>query len=451
MQSVEHLPRELRRFVLLLRIEHGVHRRHYVVACPQFEHDRLLFPPRDVAVVCHSDTELRFTSVGKGQGMLDRSAAQGHGRSEAYVVTSGASWILWSVAERVIRFRVRTILAVFGIAIAVWALLHVVSVARHVLVWVIISIFLALAINPLVEWLQRRGIRRRGLATSAAFTLVLLAVAAVGALFIPTLVDNVNKFVDALPGYVDDLTKGKGRLGFLETKYHVVEKIREQIENGGAKRLLGLSGAAVSITKGVINIVVGTITVVFLTFFMLLEGPAWIERLYGLLSPESQPRWRAVGRDIYRQIGGYVTGNLVISLIAGTLTTLVLLVVGVPYAVALGLIVALLDLVPLAGATIAGIIIATVAFLHTIVAGIVVVAFFILYQQLENHVLQPVVYRRTVSLSPLVILVAVLIGAEVAGVLGALAAIPVAGAIQVLVRDFLRARRERAIEKPLVT
>jgi len=383
--------------------------------------------------------------------MLDRSAAQGHGRSEAYVVTSGASWILWSVAERVIRFRVRTILAVFGIAIAVWALLHVVSVARHVLVWVIISIFLALAINPLVEWLQRRGIRRRGLATSAAFTLVLLAVAAVGALFIPTLVDNVNKFVDALPGYVDDLTKGKGRLGFLETKYHVVEKIREQIENGGAKRLLGLSGAAVSITKGVINIVVGTITVVFLTFFMLLEGPAWIERLYGLLSPESQPRWRAVGRDIYRQIGGYVTGNLVISLIAGTLTTLVLLVVGVPYAVALGLIVALLDLVPLAGATIAGIIIATVAFLHTIVAGIVVVAFFILYQQLENHVLQPVVYRRTVSLSPLVILVAVLIGAEVAGVLGALAAIPVAGAIQVLVRDFLRARRERAIEKPLVT
>ncbi len=395
--------------------------------------------------------ELRLSSIRKGQGVLDRSAAQRHGRSEAYVVTSGASWILWSVAERVIRFRVRTILAVLGIAIAVWALLHIVSVARHVLVWVIISIFLALAINPLVEWLQRRGIRRRGLATSAAFTLVLLAVAAVGALFIPTLVDNVNKFVDALPGYVDDLTKGKGRLGFLETKYHVVEKIREQIHDGGAKRLLGLSGAAVSITKGVINIVVGTITVVFLTFFMLLEGPAWIERLYGLLSPESQPRWRAVGRDIYRQIGGYVTGNLVISLIAGTLTTLVLLVLGVPYAVALGLIVALLDLVPLAGATIAGIIIATVAFLHTIVAGIVVVAFFILYQQLENHVLQPVVYRRTVSLSPLVILVAVLIGAEVAGVLGALAAIPVAGAIQVLVRDFLRARRERAIEKPAIT
>jgi predicted PurR-regulated permease PerM len=359
--------------------------------------------------------------------------------------------MLSAVAERVIRFRVRTILAIFGLAIAVWALLHIVLVARQVLVWIVISIFLALAINPLVEWLQRRGIKRRGLATSAAFTLVLLGVVAVGALFIPTLVDNVNKFVDAVPGYVDDLTNGKGRLGFLETKYHVVEKIREQVQNGGAKKLLGLSGAAVSVTKGVINIVIGTLTVIFLTFFMLLEGPTWIERLYGLLSPESQPRWRAVGRDIYKQIGGYVTGNLVISLIAGALTTFVLLILGVPYAVALGLIVALLDLIPLAGATIAAVIIAAVAFLHTIVAGIVVIVFFVVYQQLENHVLQPLVYRRTVAISPLVILIAVLVGAEVAGVLGALAAIPVAGAIQVLVVDFLRARRERAIETPVIT
>jgi predicted PurR-regulated permease PerM len=359
--------------------------------------------------------------------------------------------MLPAVAERVIRFRVLTVLAVFGLAIGVWALLHLVLVARHVLVWIVISLFLALAINPLVDWLQRRGIHRRGLAATVAFLMVLLGIAAIGALFIPTLVDNVNKFVDAVPGYVDDITKGRGRLGFLETKYHVVEKIREQIDNGGAKRVLGLSGAAVSVTKGVVNIVIGAITITFLTFFMVLEGPAWVERFYGLLSPESQPRWRMVGRDIYKQVGGYVTGNLVISVIAGTLTTLVLLILGVPYAVALGLIVALLDLIPLAGATIAAIIIASVAFLHTIVAGIIVVVFFVVYQQIENHVLQPLVYRRTVALSPLVILISILIGAEVAGVLGALAAIPVAGGIQVLVVDFLRARRERAIEKPVVT
>ena len=260
----------------------------------------------------------------------------------------------------------------------------------------------------------------------------------------------MNKFVDAVPGYIDDVTKGRGRLGFLETKYHVVEKVREQIDNGGAKRLLGLSGAAVSITKGVVNIVIGTITIIVPDLLHAAGGPGLGRAV--LRPPARRSRSRAGARSgatSTEQIGGYVTGNLVISLIAGTLTTIVLLILGVPYAVALGLIVAILDLIPLAGATIAAIIIGAVAFLHTIVAGIVVVVFFVIYQQVENHILQPLVYSRTVALSPLVILISVLIGAEVAGVLGALAAIPVAGAIQVLIVDFLRARRERAIEKPV--
>ena len=154
-----------------------------------------------------------------------------------------------------------------------------------------------------------------------------------------------------------------------------------------------------------------------------------------------QPRWRAIGRDVYRTVGGYVTGNLLISLIAGTLTTIVLLALGVPFAVALGVIVAILDLIPLAGATIAAILIGTVAFLHSITAGIIVVVFFIVYQQLENHFLQPVIYGRTVQLSPLAVLVAVLIGAELAGILGALGAIPVAGAIQVILIDWQKHRK----------
>jgi predicted PurR-regulated permease PerM len=355
------------------------------------------------------------------------------------------------LAERIVHFRVRTVLAVLGLIISVWALLHIISIARHVIVWILIAIFLAMAINPLVELLQRRGVRGRGFASGLACLLVLAGIVAIGALFVPTLVDNVNKFVDAVPGYVDDVTKGRGRLGFLETKYHVVEKVKDFVQSGGARKLLGLSGAAISVTKGVLNIVVGIVTVAFLTFFMLLEGPQWVERLYSLLPIESQPRWRRVGHDIYGTVGGYVTGNLAISLIAGTLTTLVLLVMGVPYAVALGLIVAVLDLIPLAGATIAAIIIGAVAFLHTIVAGIVVVIFFVIYQQVENHLLQPLVYGRTVALSPLAVLISVLVGAEIAGILGALAAIPVAGALQVLIVDHLRYRREQAIETPAVT
>jgi predicted PurR-regulated permease PerM len=347
------------------------------------------------------------------------------------------------VPERLVRFPVRTVLAVLGTIVAVAVVLEVIWISRHVIVWILISLFLALAMNPAVEFFQRRGIRRRGLAAAITYVLVLGALAAIGALFIPTVVHQVTEFAHKVPDYVQDVTEGKGRLGFLQTKYHIADRIRDAVQDGGVKRVLGLSGTALAITKSVITIVVGIVTIAFLTFFMLLEGPKWMDRFYGLLPEESRPRWRNVGNEIYRTVGGYVTGNLLISLIAGGLTTLVLLIVGVPYAVALGLLVAILDLIPLAGATLALIVVGTVAFLHSVPAGIVVVVFFVVYQQVENHLLQPLVYGRTVQLSPLVVLIAVLIGAELAGILGALGAIPVAGAIQVLVVDWLGHRRER--------
>jgi predicted PurR-regulated permease PerM len=275
---------------------------------------------------------------------------------------------------------------------------------------------------------------------------VLIVVVAVGASFLPKLIDEVNGFVQALPDYVHDLTHGRGRLGFLERKYHVVEKVREQVKEGGATKVLGLSGAALSVTKSIITIIAATVTIVFLTFFMLLEGRMWVERVYSLFPEHSQARWRKVGDDIYKTVGGYVTGNIVISLIAGTSATLVLLIMGVPYAVALGLLVAMLDLIPLAGATVAGIIVVLVAFLHSVQAGVVLAIFVIVYQQVENHFLQPVIYGRTVQLSPLAVLVSVLVGAELAGILGALAAIPVAGSLQVIVRDQFAARRGRVLE-----
>jgi predicted PurR-regulated permease PerM len=346
------------------------------------------------------------------------------------------------VEERVVRFRATTILAVLGIAIAVALLLEVVWIARQVLVWILIAIFLALALNPAVDWFQRHGIKRRGLATGVTFILVLAGIAALGALFVPTLVDEVNGFVKALPGYVDDITHRRGRLGFLESKYHVTERVRNAVESGGASGVLGLTGTALAITRGIITAIVATVTIIFMTFFMLLEGPIWMERIYALLPAKSRDRWRDIGHQIYRTVGGYVTGNLFISIIAGSASTLVLLLLGVPYAVALGLLVGILDLIPLAGATIAAIIVVTVGVLHTLVAGIILAVFFVVYQQVENHLIQPVVYSRTVQLSPLAVLISVLIGAELAGVLGALAAIPIAGTIQVLLRAWLEQRRK---------
>ena len=348
--------------------------------------------------------------------------------------------------ERFVYFRPRSVLTVLLVVLAFAVALEVIWLSRQVITWVLVALFLALALNPAVEWLVDHGVKRRGAAVGITMLGAALFVIGIGAIFVPTVVHQVNEFVNAIPGYVDDITKGRGRLGFLETKYHVVEKVKDAVNTGGARKVLGLSGTALSLTKSIITIIVATLTIVVMTIFMLLEGPSWVERFFGLLPDEQQTRWRSVGYDIYRTVGGYVTGNLVISLIAGVTTTVLLVALGVPFAVALGLVVALLDLIPLAGATVAAIIVCTVAFLHTLPAGIICVVFFVVYQQIENHFLQPVIYGRTVQLSPLAVLIAVLIGAQIAGILGALGAIPVAGSIQVVLRDWLSRREGRIVE-----
>ena len=346
--------------------------------------------------------------------------------------------------ERIVRIRPTTVLTVLGLTFGFLLLLYVTWIARQVLTWTLVAVFLALALNPAVEFFQRRGLKRRGISAAVTFLLAIGAIVALFSLFVPTLVNEARGFADALPGYINDVSAGRGPLGRLADRYEIEARVREAVNNGGAESLLGFSGTALAVTKGVLTFVVALVTITFMTFFMLLEGPAWMERFYSLLPEGSRGRWEKVGNQIYRTIGGYVTGNLLISVIAGIASTLILLILGVPYAVALGLLVAILDLIPLAGATLAAIIVTTVAFLHSIPAGIIVLVFFVVYQQVENHVLQPLVYSRTVQLSPLAILISVLIGAKIAGVLGALAAIPVAGAIQVLLLTWLELRRERA-------
>jgi predicted PurR-regulated permease PerM len=354
------------------------------------------------------------------------------------------------IPERAIRFPVRTVFVVLGIIIGVFALLQVLLVTRQVLTWILVALFLAIALNPAVDWLQEHGIRRRGYAVALTSLGVAGVIGLIGWLVIPQLVDQVNEFAQKVPDYIDDLTKGRGRFGFLETKYHIVERIREAVAEGGASKVFGLSGTAISITKGVLTMVAAVITIIALTYFMLLEGPTWLNRFYSLFSPPTERRLRGIFGDIAKAVGGYVTGNLFISVVAGITSGVMLWIVGVEFALALGLLVALLDLVPLVGATIAAIVVTTVTFLSTdgIWPGLIILIFFIVYQQIENHLLQPLVYGRTVQLSPLIVLMAVLIGASLAGVLGALGAIPIAGTIQVLVLDWLKHRKGGSQQGP---
>ncbi|HEX2287154.1 MAG TPA: AI-2E family transporter, partial [Gaiellaceae bacterium] len=174
--------------------------------------------------------------------------------------------------ERVVTFRPRTILNVIGIVLAVAAVLALVWAARQVLTWIVIAVFLSLALNPAVEFFQRQGLARRGAATAVTVLLALGAIVGLGWLFIPTLVDEGRGFADALPGYVNDVSEGRGPLGRLAERYELEQRVREAIEReGGAERLLGLSGTAIAVTRGVLTFIVAIVTIAFMTFFMLLE------------------------------------------------------------------------------------------------------------------------------------------------------------------------------------
>ena len=344
--------------------------------------------------------------------------------------------------ERVVYLRPRTVLVVLGILLATFALLAFVYLAWHVITWILIAVFLTLALNPAVESLERRGLRR-GYAAAVVFLLTVAALTGLGFLLIPPLVEQIRDFIEYVPQIVEDITAGRGPFGFLETEYQIVDRVRDAIETQGVGGVLGLTGAGLAVARGVVTAIVGIVTIAFLTFFMLLDGRRLVQRFYDFLPETARPRWQRVGSEIYRTVGGYVTGNIAISVIAGITSAVALFVLGSDYAIALAVLVAVLDLIPLAGATLAAILVSTVVFVELgWIRGLIIIAFFLVYQQLENHVLQPVIYGRTVALSPLVVLISVLIGAELAGILGALAAIPVAGIVQAVGRELLRYRRE---------
>jgi predicted PurR-regulated permease PerM len=278
-------------------------------------------------------------------------------------------------------------------------------------------------------------------------TVCLAAVAVVSLLawaLIPPLVRQTTELIQATPDALDDITRGRGPLGFLQSDYGLADRVRDALKDQSGEGLLGFTSPALGVVRGIVTALVATVTISFLVFFLLREGRRWVDAGLDLVPAASRPRWERVLAGVTRTVRGYVTGNLLISLIAGIVSFVTLVATGVPYALPLSVLVAVLDLIPLVGATLATVVVAAVALGQGLVPCLVVLAVFIVYQQLENHLLQPVVYGRTVQLSPLMILIAVLIGAEIAGIIGALLAVPIAGSIQVVLVELISARRERA-------
>lgn len=323
-------------------------------------------------------------------------------------------------------------------AVGVWVLLE----AWQVITWIVIAIFLAIALTPAVDALERRG-----LPNGVAVPVVCLgALAVVGLLawaFIPPLVEQTTELIEAAPGAIDDITRGRGPLGFLQTEYGLADRAREALETRTGDGALGFSSPALGFIRGILTVVVATVTIFFLVFFLLREGRRWVDAGVDLLPVARRARWERVLAGVTRTIRGYVMGNLLISLIAGLVSFATLTAVGVPYALPLSVLVAVLDLIPLVGATLATVLVAAVALGEGLVPCLIVLAVLVAYQQIENHLLQPLVYGRTVQLSPLMVLIAILIGGQIAGIIGALLAIPIAGSIQVVVVELIAARRER--------
>ncbi len=324
----------------------------------------------------------------------------------------------------------RTILRIIVLVLLTIAAVDLLAHVGRILIWIATSLFLAVALQPAVRLAERR--MPHALAVFAVFGGLLVIVVAFLALLIIPIATQVDDLRSAAPGYINDLRHNE-TINNLNTRYHLVKKAEEAANAYPSKAF----GALSAIVSGV----VATITVLFLTLFLLLELPALTQGLLRFVPEHRAEQIRKIGGDINRNVAGYVLGNLIISVIAGIVIGISLWILGVPYALALAVLMAVFDLVPLVGATVGALAAIGVAFAtQGLTAGIVMIVVNVVYQQIENHILQPIVYRRTVQLSAFLILIAVLIGAELLGVLGALIAIPVAGSLQLLFRELAEQR-----------
>jgi predicted PurR-regulated permease PerM len=309
---------------------------------------------------------------------------------------------------------------------------------RDVIVWILAAAFLAIALNPLVERLEPR-IGRRPAAT-VVFAGFLIGFVAIVAAFVAPFVTQVDELSTAVPKAIAEAKKNS-TVKRLDNKFHIAKHAQEHLDTlptvvfGAASRVLG---GAVAVS-----------TVFFLTLFLLYELPGIARVALAQIPPERRPRALAAAHHLNRNIGGYVAGNLVISVICGAVTTLSLFALSVPYSLALGVFMAVFDIIPLVGATIGSFVVIAAGFIFVDVrAGVILFIIVNVYQQVENHILQPLIYGRTVQIPSLTVLIAVICGGAVLGLIGALLAIPIAATIQTVAGELLEERAERIEAAP---
>jgi predicted PurR-regulated permease PerM len=316
---------------------------------------------------------------------------------------------------------------------------------RDVILLLLVAGFIALILNPLVLVLQRYVVRRRGLAVLVVTLVGLVMFMGLAVAFGWPLVNATTHLANQLPSYVASAEHGKGWYGKLAQRYHV----QQWVTNNAPKLVTfaqDISKPALTVGKGALSLLVELTTIFILVLLLLLEGPRLRRGCLGLLAPGQAAEVSQVASEVNRAVVGYMVGNFLTSLICGLVVFFTLLTLGVPFPGLWALWVALVDFLPMIGGALAGIPTVLFAFTQSVTAGVVTLIVFLVYTQIENHVLNPVIMSKTVRISPLLVLISVLVGASVGswigglfgGFVAALLAIPAAGALQVIVREAWR-------------
>jgi predicted PurR-regulated permease PerM len=360
---------------------------------------------------------------------------------------------LWRLAESK-GIPLRAILATIAAVVLAYLAGKVIDRLRGVILLLVVAGFIALLLNPLVVVLQR-PLRRRGFAVSLV---TLLSVAAFGGLafaFGYPLINGLSHLASALPTYVSNAEHGQGLVGGLVTKYHLQTWV---VKNAPKLVVYGrdLANPALSLGKGAVSILFELFTIFVLVVLLLLEGPKLRLGLLGLMMPRRAARYSAVAREVNRSVTGYMLGNFATSVIAGVVVLVTLLALGVPFPFLWALWVALVDFLPMIGGALAGIPVVLFALTQGVEAGLITLVMFLIYTQVENHILNPVIMSRTVKINPLLVLISILVGASIGswiggffgGFVAALLSIPVAGAMHVIVHEVWQATGAAAADEP---
>ena len=333
----------------------------------------------------------------------------------------------------------RTIVATIGL-VAVAALLAVVMyITSRVVIWILVAGFFAVVLARPVRWLEHRFGLRRGAATSVAVITTLVVVAGLVTVFVLPVRSQLVAVMTDLPGTVQQAADGQGPVGHLVTQLHLQQLVRNH-EPQLTRTAKSLENSLPGLIGTAITFALALLTVAVMTFLMLTQAGN-LARAGIRLVPMRHRDWaRNVGRDAAAAVSGYMIGNLILSVCAGAAAFVLLLILGVPSPAVLALWVAFADLIPLVGATLGAVVAVIAAFFVSSPAGIAAIIFFALYQQFENSVLQIAIMSRAVKVSPLVVLLSLLLGVELFGPIGALLAVPIAGAGSVVTKELWRHR-----------